>query len=122
MGSAFLSCPEASISDAHRLALRNARDDDTRLTRAFSGRPARAKNSNYIETMAANRNRFPDFPLMYRFSRPLMQSSADNHDTDFNFLLYGQATTLNRELPASELMSKLVDEAQRLLPPMSPTE
>jgi hypothetical protein len=51
-----------------------------------------------------------------------MQSSADNHDTDFNFLLYGQAAALNRELPASELMSKLVDEAQRLLPPMSPTE
>jgi len=78
IGSAFLSCPEASISDAHRTAVRNARDDDTRLTRAFSGRPARAKNNRYIESMAEHRTKFADFPLMYNFSRPLMQSSADN--------------------------------------------
>lgn len=115
MGSAFLSCPEASISDAHRAAIRNASDDDTRLTRAFSGRPARAKNSNYIEAMAANRNPLPDFPLMYNFSRPLMQSSTDNDDSEFNFLLYGQAAALNSEMPAAELVSKLIEEALVLL-------
>ena len=115
MGSAFLSCPEASISDAHRAALRNARDDDTRLTRAFSGRPARAKNNNYIEAMAANRNPLPDFPLMYNFSRPLMQSSNDKDDSEFNFLLYGQAAALNCEMPAAELVSKLIEEAIVLL-------
>jgi nitronate monooxygenase len=118
LGSAFLPCPEANISDAHRTALRNARDDDTRLTRAFSGRPARARNNRYIESMAEHRTRLVDFPLMYRFSRPLMQSSVDSKDNDFNFLLYGQATALNRELPASELVSKLVSEAQNLISPI----
>lgn len=118
LGSAFLSCPEANISDAHRTALRNARDDDTRLTRAFSGRPARARNNRYIESMAEHRTRLVDFPLMYRFSRPLMQSSVDSKDNDFNFLLYGQAAALNRELPASELVSELVSEAQNLISPI----
>jgi nitronate monooxygenase len=116
LGSAFLSCPEASISAAHRNALQNARDDDTRLTRAFSGRPARAKNNSYIESMAQQRGKLVDFPLMYRFSRPLMQSSVDNNDTDFSFLLYGQAAALNRELPADKLVAKLAEEAQSLLP------
>jgi nitronate monooxygenase len=116
LGSAFLSCPEASISAAHRNALQNARDDDTRLTRAFSGRPARAKNNSYIESMAQQRGKLVDFPLMYRFSRPLMQSSVDNNDTDFSFLLYGQAAALNRELPADKLVATLAEEAQSLLP------
>jgi len=115
LGSAFLSCPEASISAAHRSAIRNAQDDDTRLTRAFSGRPARARNNPYMEKMAEQRIRFPDFPMMYKFSRPLMESSADNSDNDFSFLLYGQATALNCELPADELLEKLAREAQELL-------
>ncbi len=116
LGSAFLSCPEASISEAHREALENARDDDTRLTRAFSGRPARARNNRYMESMVERRNRFPDFPLMYHFSTPLKQSST-RYDDDYGFLLYGQAASLNRNLPAGELVAKLVAEAQALIYP-----
>jgi nitronate monooxygenase len=115
LGSAFLSCPEASISDAHRSAIRNAQDDDTRLTRAFSGRPARARNNPYMEKMTKQRLRYPDFPMMYKFSGPLMESSTANNDDDFSFLLYGQATALNCELPAYELLEKLAQEAQDLL-------
>ena len=115
LGSAFLSCPEVSISETHRSAIRNARDDDTRLTRAFSGRPARARNNPYMEKMVEQRTRFPDFPMMYKFSRPLMESSAENNDNEFSFLLYGQATALNCELPAFELLVKLAKESQDLL-------
>jgi nitronate monooxygenase len=115
MGSAFLSCPETSISELHRNTIRQAKDEDTRLTRAYSGRPCRAKNNAYIEKMAQHRVGYPDFPLMYRFSLPLMQSSAENNDTDYSFLLYGQATALNAELPGSELVEKLAAEALELL-------
>jgi len=112
MGTAFLACPEANISEFYREELRQAKDDDTRLTRAFSGRPARAKNNRYIETMAEYRVPLPDFPTMYGFSNPLMQASANTRNPDFQFLLYGQAAALNRELPAAELMARLIYEAQ----------
>jgi NAD(P)H-dependent flavin oxidoreductase YrpB (nitropropane dioxygenase family) len=69
-------------SDIHRTALRQANDEDTRLTRAFSGRLARAKNNRYI---------------------------------DFQFLPYGQATALNRELQAADLAETLVAGAQSKL-------
>lgn len=118
MGTAFLSCPEANISDTYREELRKARDDDTRLTRAFSGRPARAKNNRYVEAMAENRTPLPDFPTMYGFSDPLMQASAKIGNPDFQFVLYGQAATLNRELPAADLMARLIDEAQGVLKPV----
>ena len=117
MGTAFLSCPEANISDTYREELRHARDDGTRLTRAFSGRPARAKNNRYIEAMAERRISLPDFPTMYGFSEPLTQASATTSNLDFQFLLYGQAAALNRELHAADLMALLINEVQHVLKP-----
>jgi nitronate monooxygenase len=113
MGTAFLSCPEANVSDVHLDAIQNARDDDTRLTKAFSGRPARARKNDYIESIAAHRLPLPDFPTMYTLSDPLREASDDR--LDFRFLLYGQAAALNREMPAAELVLTLVTEAESLL-------
>jgi len=115
LGSAFLSCPEATVSESHRAALKSAKDTDTRLTRAFSGRPARAKNNAYMETMAKQQPSLPEFPQMYQVSGALMQSSTEQQDGFAEFLLYGQAAALNREMPAGELVNKLVDEALGLL-------
>ncbi len=115
MGTAFLSCPEAQVSDIHRAALRHASDQDTRLTRAFSGRPARAKTNRYIAAMAEHRAPLPDYPTMYSFSDPLREHSVANEDADFQFLLYGQTAALNRELPAAELFRALVNESQSIL-------
>lgn len=115
MGTAFLSCPETNVSEVHRSAIRNATDQDTRLTRAFSGRPARAKNNRYIEAMAEHRTPLPDFPTMYSFSEPLRRRRVDTEDLDFQFLLYGQAAALNRELAAAELVQTLVKETQDIL-------
>ena len=113
MGTAVLSCPEANIAKADLDAVRQSRDDDTRLTRAFSGRPARAKTNRYIEAMADIREPLPDFPTLYIFSDPLREMSEKRSDGDFQFQLYGQAAALNRELPAAELVALLVEEAEK---------
>jgi nitronate monooxygenase len=115
MGSVFLSCPEANISAAHRAALNDTSDDTTRLTRAFSGRPARAMNNRYIEAMAQTRSRLPDYPTMYGLSKPLQQASAEQGKSGFEFFLWGQAAALNREMTTTGLMELLVDEAQHAL-------
>ncbi len=115
LGTAFLSCPEANTDDNYRAALRQARDDDTRLSSAFSGRPARTRNNRYVEAMARARTRFPDYPTMYAFSQPLAQACAGGKASGFEFVLYGQAAALNRELPAAELVARLVDETRESL-------
>ena len=117
MGTAFLSCPEADISDVHRAAVANARDDDTRLSRAFSGRPARVKANRLTALMARYTGEYPEFPLMYTLSGPLIEAGAHSGDEDWNDLLYGQAAALNRALPAGELLEELVRHALALLSP-----
>lgn len=122
LGSAFLSCPEANISDDYRAALQATSDDATRLTRAFSGRPARAMDNRYIESMAQQRSKLPDFPTMYGFSEPLRQAGANTGSQDFEFYLWGQAAALNRGLSTADLMELLISETRTALHSAAGTE
>ncbi len=122
LGSAFLSCPEANINDAWREALQNTSDDATRLTSAFSGRPARAMNNRYIESMARSRAPLPDYPTMYSFSNPLRLAGEKAAKPDFEFYLWGQAAALNRACSSADLVQLLVKEAQDALHSASGTK
>ena len=48
IGTAYLRTPEATISPLHRAALASARDDATRLTNVFTGRPARGLVNRFV--------------------------------------------------------------------------
>ena len=107
MGTAFLSCTEAPITPIHRQTLASAKDDDTHLSRAFSGRPCRARKTPYSTALKRGRPQLHDFPLMYHYSSPIKRHGIDNDDVDRQFLLYGQAASLNAELSVSQLLSTL---------------
>lgn len=107
MGTAFLSCTEAATDPVQRGLLRRARDTDTIMTDSISGRSARCLRSRYVESMETARMPLPDFPVMYDLTNPI---TAAGDDEEGSFHIYGQAAALNRELPAAELMHRLVDE------------
>ncbi len=112
MGTAFLTCMEAGIPDVHKEILLKSSDDDTRVTKAFSGRPARGIVNRYIEEMAVHEDELPDFPLVNTMTGPLRKASAAKGKGDFVALWSGQSVGLNRAMPAGELFDKLVEEAQ----------
>jgi nitronate monooxygenase len=115
LGSAFLSCPEVGIADAHRRALETATDADTVLTLAYSGRPCRLRRSRYVDEMARDPVDLPEFPLTYALTAPLRAAEDTARSTDFQFLLYGQGAALNRSMPAAALVATLAAEtAERL--------
>lgn len=107
LGTAFILCPEAGANSAHRAAVAAGTDDSTRLSRAVSGRPARAHRTRYVDAMAAETSALPEFPLMYRLSGPLVATG----DPGFRFSLYGQSAALARPEPAAEVMARLVGGA-----------
>ncbi len=112
IGTAFLTTGEAQVLPPHKAALLAADGDATRITKAFSGRPARGVLNRYMAAMAAHEDDLPDFPLMNGLTGPLRAESAKRGSPDFLTLWSGQAVGLNREMPAAELMATLVDEAQ----------
>ena len=117
MGTAFLTCLETPLTDQHRTALLNAKDEDTQLSRAFSGRPCRGKRTPYSEAMVNLHQPFTDFPTMYNFSGPLKKYGIDNNDLQYQFLLYGQSASLNRQLDAATLIKELAEKALGIMQP-----
>jgi nitronate monooxygenase len=115
LGTAFLACPEANISDAYRKAVHDASAEETRLSRAFSGRPARVRNNRYVEAMERERLDYPGFPHMYRYSYPLEKAAIERGKSGFECYIFGQAARLNRALPAAELVALLVEETRSAL-------
>jgi nitronate monooxygenase len=113
IGTAFLGCPEASVSPLHLARLRSATDDGTELTRAFTGRPARALRNRFVVEMADTAPL--EFPLQASLSGPLWQLPSEGARAQFMPLWAGQAAPLMRNLPASQLVEKLVAEAQSII-------
>jgi nitronate monooxygenase len=115
LGTAYLYCPEARISPAHRIALRTAKDNGTALTNVFTGRPARAIVNRLMREVGPIYDDVPGFPLAAGALAPLRSKPEAIESGDFIPLWSGQAARLGRELPAGELTRTLAAEALALL-------
>jgi nitronate monooxygenase len=111
MGTAYLLCPEAKVSAAHRQALTTAKDSDTALTNLFTGRPARGISTRIMRELGPISDLAPDFPLAGGALMPLRAISEPSGNSDFSNLWSGQAARLARALPAGELTRSLAEQA-----------
>ena len=111
MGTAYLFCPEAKVSEVHRIALRESQDDSTVLTNIFTGRPARGIINRAIRELGPLSDVAPAFPLAGAALGPLKAKAEQAGKGDFTSLWSGQAARLGRELPAGELTRALISEA-----------
>jgi nitronate monooxygenase len=109
MGTAFLGCPEATVPDVHRDALRRAADEDTRLTRVFTGRPARVLRNRLTDELGDEEAL--EFPVQASLTRPLIQTNNRSASAAFLPLWAGQGAPLIRDLPAARLIDKLAIDA-----------
>jgi nitronate monooxygenase len=98
LGTAFLRCPEAGTSPAHREALAH----DTTVTRVLTGRHARAVRTALVDRLEASGLQPPDYPLP-RYLTPEAP------------MLAGQAGGQARTLPAAELVATLAAETDQAL-------
>ncbi|MGD2139751.1 MAG: nitronate monooxygenase [Burkholderiales bacterium] len=112
MGTAFLGCSEMTVLDAWRSFLHSAAAEDTKVTRAFSGRPARGIRNRYIEEVEALDEDLLPYPAQYSVSRVLRKSAAERNDPDFMAMWAGQGVGLISDLTADELMRELIDSVR----------
>ncbi|WP_424184872.1 NAD(P)H-dependent flavin oxidoreductase [Actinokineospora sp. G85] len=109
LGTAFLRCPEAGTSAAHRTALAEA-DRETTVTRAFSGRPARGLVNQFITDHDANAP--AAYPNVNNLTKPLRAASSAAADPEAMSLWAGQAYPLASDLPAAEVVARLAEQYQ----------
>lgn len=116
IGTGFLRSPEANIHPAYAEKLGRTESHDTRLTRAFSGRPGRSVRTRYVEAAAS-----PDapppapYPVQRGFTRHMREDAARTGDAERMQMWAGQAARLSRSEPAATLSQRLWDETLQLL-------
>jgi len=112
MGTAFLTCDEAGIPDAYKEAILAAHEDQTRMTRAFSGRPARGIVNRFMTEIEfkADDDAILPFPLQNSLTRPLRTEASKQGRAEFLSLWSGQGVRLARRQSASEFVARLAQE------------
>lgn len=115
LGTAFLCCTESAIPEVWKRAVREARDDGTRLTRAFSGRYARGVINEYMNRMRAFEHELPAYPVMNALSGDIRAAAAKQGRPEYMSLWAGQGAGRARTLPAADLVAALMDELQDAL-------
>jgi len=122
IGTAFLACAEAPVASAWRQRLFDAGADQTRVTEALSGKPARGIVNRYVSTVEELGEPLLPYPAQYSLSRRLRKRAAEQEDADFMALWAGQGVGLakspaespNSTIGAAEFVQQLITEAQAL--------
>jgi nitronate monooxygenase len=115
IGTAYLRTPEATISPMHRAALASARDDATRLTNVFTGRPARGLVNRFLAQVGPMSAHAPQFPLAAGAAAPLRNAAEKRGSGDFSPLWAGESAALARDEGAEMLTRRLWTEGQAVM-------
>lgn len=113
LGSALLRSPECGASDAYKAALDGVEDTGTRLTRAFSGRPARGVVNRFMREIDAAGD-IPEYPIQNRLTQDIRAAANAQGRAEYVSLWAGQAAGLARAEPAGEIVRHIVEELATL--------
>ena len=104
-GTAFLRCPESGVHAVAKDALADASFTHTAVTRAFSGRRARALVNDMVR---AHRDAPAAYPEINNATRPLRAAAAAAGDTGHMSVYAGTAYRRAQARPAAEVVDRLV--------------
>ena len=110
LGTCFLTCPEAGVPASHKQAILDGREDQTRVTRAFSGRPARGIVNRLMDQIDRQADAILEFPRQNSLTRPARTAAAERDDPAYLSLWAGQGVRLARGLPAAQLVAAIAEE------------
>lgn len=110
MGTAFLTTDEAGINDAYKAVLPASRAEQSRVTRAFSGRPARGIVNSFMRDADQLSDDILPYPLQNALTRPMRTAGGKAGNVAVLSLWAGQGAPLARRESTAALVARLVRE------------
>jgi nitronate monooxygenase len=116
VGTGFLRSPEAKVPPAYAERLGCTESHETRLTRAYSGRPARGVRTRFVEA-AASYDAPPSapYPVQRGLTRLMREEAARTGDAERMQMWAGQSARLARSEPAALLVQSLWEQTLQFL-------
>jgi len=114
IGTAYLGCPEATVSALHRAALAEP-GRQTVITDVLSGRPARGILTRFVREQGPINPSVPAYPLATPALAPLRSKAEAKGSGDFSLLWSGQGAPPPTGIGAAELTRKIAADAQERL-------
>jgi nitronate monooxygenase len=114
IGTAYLTCPESTISPLHRQALAEPARE-TAITNVLTGRPARGVVNRFMREQGPIDAAAPAFQFARAAIAPLRAKAEAQGSGDFSPLWSGQAAKLPAPMPAAKLTRKLAEDAAAAL-------
>ena len=108
VGTLLLRTDEAGTSPTHRAALAASPSKGTVLTRAFTGRPARALRNGFIERHEGSAP--TAYPATHHLTKALRQAAGRSGDADRLHLWAGTGYQQARAEPAGAVIEWLAEE------------
>lgn len=121
LGTRFIATPEAHTVRGYKEALVRTREDETVISRAFTGKTLRAVRNSYTDYWEKNPAELQPFPMQVMRS---MQDQAMHLGGDETFEIdpdkecypAGQGVgAIHEVVPAGELVHRIVEEAEAVL-------
>ncbi len=105
VGTALLGTPEAGTHPVHRAALDDPRFDDTVVTTAFSGRPARGLRNLFTDAFEPVAP--VAYPHVHHLTKPLRAAAAERGDAHHMALWAGTRHRATKPIPAARVVEPL---------------
>jgi nitronate monooxygenase len=114
MGTAFLTCVESGAHPVYKESILHAKEDDTVLTRSFSGKWARGINNEFISEMNDYEPSIPEYPVQNTLTQDIRKTSASQNNPAFMSLWSGQGPRLAKSQTVESLMKNIISEAKKI--------
>lgn len=108
LGTVYLRADESGASRTHQDALVDPRFEETVVTRAFSGRPARGLRNRFIDAHDAAAP--SAYPQVHQLTRGLRAAAARSGDAERLHLWAGRRHRLARSAPAADITRDLWEQ------------
>lgn len=110
MGTIFLTSAESGAHPVYKRALLEWKDRKTELTRAFTGRYARAVENRFINEMAPYESDIPPYPIAQGLTKPMRKAAEETENPEFMSLWAGEGFPACETLTAQEILARLTLE------------
>ncbi|MCK9918194.1 nitronate monooxygenase, partial [Microbacteriaceae bacterium K1510] len=113
LGTRFLASRESMANPIYKARVLAAKETDTTVTRAFSGRPARGIRNQLIDSAWMNQLATLPYPIQNHLTREIRTAAAQRGDSEYFTMWAGQSVAaVQTEETAGEIMDKLMAEAE----------